>query len=98
MKTLAKVSRSGNRALATVSSGLKRMPKRLKKAGAALGALQRFTAAVKRDEHRELFAGGALRNDDSYRTSSFIAPSRPSMVIGNMRCENSRRMMVVDSE
>src|SRR3984893_18677967 len=33
-----------------------------------------------------------------YRTSSFIAPSRPSIVIGNMRCENSRRMSVVDSE
>ena len=33
-----------------------------------------------------------------YRTSSFIAPSRPSIVIGNMRSENSRRMMVVDSE
>ena len=40
------------------------------------------------------------RNDGAcfYRTSSFIAPSRPSMVIGNMRSENSRRMMVVDSE
>src|ERR1700704_5602596 len=34
----------------------------------------------------------------SYRTSSFIAPSRPSIVIGNMRSENSRRMSVVDSE
>ena len=33
-----------------------------------------------------------------YRTSSFIAPSRPSIVIGYMRSENSRRMMVVDSE
>ena len=42
----------------------------------------------------------AIRNDGDgvYRTSSFIAPSRPSMVIGNMRSENSRRMMVVDSE
>src|SRR5260370_41498347 len=30
-----------------------------------------------------------------YLTSSFIAPSRPSMVIGNMRSENSRRMRVV---
>ncbi len=39
-----------------------------------------------------------LRNDDNYRTSSFIAASRPSIVIGNMRSENSRRMMVVDSE
>ena len=34
----------------------------------------------------------------TYRTSSFIAPSRPSIVIGYMRSENSRRMMVVDSE
>jgi hypothetical protein len=34
----------------------------------------------------------------AYRTSSFIAPSRPSIVIGYMRSESSRRMMVVDSE
>jgi hypothetical protein len=37
-------------------------------------------------------------NDGNYRTSSFIAASRPSIVIGNMRSENIRRMMVVDSE
>ena len=37
-------------------------------------------------------------SDCAYRTSSFIAPSRPSIVIGNMRSEKSRRMMVVDSE
>ena len=51
--------------------------------------------------HRDSgFALRAPRNDDDnvYRTSSFIAPSRPSMVIGYMRSENSRRMMVVDSE
>ena len=33
-----------------------------------------------------------------YRVSSFIAPSSPSSVSGNMRSENSLRMMVVDSE
>ena len=39
------------------------------------------------------------RNDERiYRTNSFIALSSPSIVIGYMRCENSRRMMVVDSE
>src|SRR5690242_18870289 len=43
-------------------------------------------------------AARAVRNDDGYRTSSFIAASRPSIVIGNMPFENSRRMMVVDSE
>ena len=51
--------------------------------------------------HRDSgFALRAPRNDDDgiYRTSSFIAPSRPSIVIGYMRSENSRRMMVVDSE
>ncbi len=40
-----------------------------------------------------------VRNDvHAHRTNSFIAASRPAIVIGNMRCENSRRMMVVDSE
>ena len=34
----------------------------------------------------------------AYRTSSFIAPSRPSIVIGYIRSENRRRMMVVDSD
>src|ERR1700722_8522046 len=33
-----------------------------------------------------------------YRTNSFIAFSRPSIVIGYMRCEKRRRMMLVDSE
>jgi hypothetical protein len=33
-----------------------------------------------------------------YRTNSFIAFSSPSIVIGYMRCEKIRRMMVVDSE
>ena len=42
----------------------------------------------------------ALRpgNETFQRTNSFIALSSPSIVIGYMRCENSRRMMVVDSE
>src|SRR5581483_4875546 len=48
----------------------------------------------------------AVRNDERvdgacgqrYRTNSFIAPSNPSMVIGNMRFAKMRRMMVVDSE
>jgi hypothetical protein len=44
------------------------------------------------------FALLAPPNDDNYRTSSFIAASRPSIVIGNMRSENNLRMMVVDSE
>src|SRR5579859_8362 len=35
---------------------------------------------------------------EAYRTSCFIAFSRPSIVIGYMRCEKMRRMMVVDSE
>ena len=35
---------------------------------------------------------------ENYRVNSFIAPSRPSSVSGNMRSENSLRMMVVDSE
>jgi hypothetical protein len=35
---------------------------------------------------------------ERYRTSSLIAPSRPSIVIGYMRLANRRRMMVVDSE
>ncbi len=45
-------------------------------------------------------AARPVRNDGAvfYRTSSFIAPSRPSIVIGYMRCEKMRRMRVVDSE
>jgi hypothetical protein len=41
--------------------------------------------------------GGARRRVFS-RTNSFIAFSSPSIVIGYMRCEKMRRMIVVDSE
>jgi hypothetical protein len=47
---------------------------------------------------RKSYALRCVRGTKTYRTSSFIALSSPSIVIGYMRCENSRRMMVVDSE
>ena len=46
-----------------------------------------------------LLACLAARDASSvYRTSSRIAFSSPSIVIGYMRSENRRRMMVVDSQ
>jgi hypothetical protein len=47
---------------------------------------------------RKSYALRCVRGTKTYRTSSFIALSSPSIVIGYMRCENSRRMRVVDSE
>src|SRR6185295_4602596 len=54
--------------------------------------------ALQRSASQELRAALRPGHETFYRTNSFIALSSPSMVIGYMRCENSRRMMVVDSE
>ncbi|GEM_PF-5445302 len=60
---------------------------------------------IRRDNDGLGVMGPGLRRDDSkmapgrtYRVNSFIAPSSPSRVSGNMRSENSRRITVVDSE
>jgi hypothetical protein len=59
--TLAKVQRSGNRALATVSSGLKRMPRRLKRGGAALGTARgRAARLIRKNPIAALVGASAL--------------------------------------
>src|SRR6476620_6978462 len=86
-------------ALYTTLASLSAAPSRIRRVSSA-NLMHRHSGMVRRtrpgiSRFRVRFAP---RNDESYRTSSLIAPSRPSIVIGYMRSDNSRRMMVVDSE